>query len=56
MNLKKVSGHSEITFSHDQGLKIGAAVTINDVLRSELIQECYPLLVAAARDLASYHS
>ena len=54
VNLKKVSGYSEITFSHDQGLKIGAAVTINDVLRSELIQEYYPLLVAAARDLASY--
>ncbi len=54
VNLKKVSGYAEITFSHDEGLKIGAAVTINDVLRSELIQEYYPLLVAAARDLASY--
>ena len=44
----------DISWSATDGLGIGAAVTINDVLRSDRIREHYPLLVACARDLASY--
>ena len=47
VNLKKVDGYSEISWSQEDGLKIGAAVTINDILRSALIHDSY----AAARRL-----
>jgi CO/xanthine dehydrogenase FAD-binding subunit len=54
VNLKKVDGYAEITVSPEEGLKIGAAVTIDDILRSEAIHDSYPLLADCARDLASY--
>ncbi|HTP21838.1 MAG TPA: FAD binding domain-containing protein [Solirubrobacteraceae bacterium] len=54
VNLKQVPGYSEISWSEEDGLRMGAAVTINDVLRSQIILDSYPLLVDCARDLASY--
>lgn len=54
VNLKNVAGYGDITFSPSDGLSLGPAVTINDVLRSAPIREHYPLLVACAKDLASY--
>ena len=54
VNLKKVDGYSEISWSQEDGLRIGAAVTINDILRSGLIHDSYALLVDCAQDLASY--
>lgn len=54
VNLKKVPGYSQISFGEYEGLTIGAAVTINDVVCSESIKCSYPLLVDCARDLASY--
>ena len=54
VNLKNVDGYTDISWSDSEGLAIGAAVTINDVLRSERIRELYPLLIACAHDLASY--
>lgn len=54
VNIKHVEGMSHISWSPTSGLTIGAAVTINDVLRSEAIREHYPLLLACAHDLASY--
>jgi carbon-monoxide dehydrogenase medium subunit len=54
VNLKHVDSYADISWSPADGLGIGAAVTINDVLRSERIRESYPLLIACAHDLASY--
>ncbi len=54
VNLKKVDGYADIAWSRTEGLTIGAAVTINDLLRSPLIHESFPLLAACAADLASY--
>ncbi|HUA47060.1 MAG TPA: xanthine dehydrogenase family protein subunit M [Solirubrobacteraceae bacterium] len=54
VNLKKVPGYSEISWSEEDGVRIGAAVTINDVLHSQVILDSYPLLVDCASDLASY--
>jgi CO/xanthine dehydrogenase FAD-binding subunit len=54
VNLKKVPGYAEISWSEEDGLRIGAAVSINDVLRSQVILDSYPLLADCARDLASY--
>jgi CO/xanthine dehydrogenase FAD-binding subunit len=54
VNIKRVAGLAEVVWSPVDGLSIGAAVTINDVLRSTAVREHYPLLRACARDLASY--
>jgi carbon-monoxide dehydrogenase medium subunit len=54
VDLKKVADFPGITWSDDDGLAIGPAVTISDVLASDLIRERFPLLVACARDLASH--
>jgi carbon-monoxide dehydrogenase medium subunit len=54
VNIKNVPGLADITWSPTDGLGIGAAVTINDVLRSDVVREHYPLLIACAQDLASY--
>ena len=54
VNIKHVAGLKDITWNPDDGLTIGAAATINDVLRSAVIRDHYPLLAACAKDLASY--
>ena len=54
VDLKHVDGLRAITWDPGVGLVIGAATTINDVLRSRDVREHYPLLLACARDLASY--
>jgi CO/xanthine dehydrogenase FAD-binding subunit len=54
VNIKHVGGYGDIAFSSSDGLTLGPAVTINDVLRSQPIRDHYPLLVACAKDLASY--
>jgi CO/xanthine dehydrogenase FAD-binding subunit len=54
VNIKHVDGLRDITWNPDDGLVIGAAATINDVLRSAAVREHYPLLVECARDLASH--
>jgi CO/xanthine dehydrogenase FAD-binding subunit len=54
VNIKHVDGLKDITWNETDGLSIGAAVTVNEVLRSVLIAEHYPLLIECAHDLASY--
>lgn len=54
VNVKHVDGLRDIRQGPNGALIIGAAATINDVLRSAAIREHYPLLAACARDLASY--
>jgi CO/xanthine dehydrogenase FAD-binding subunit len=54
VNIKHVEGFADITWSPTEGLSLGPAVTINDILRSKAVREHYPLLIACGRDLASY--
>jgi carbon-monoxide dehydrogenase medium subunit len=54
VDLKKVADFPGITWSDVDGLVIGPAVTISDVLASDVIRERFPLLIACARDLASH--
>jgi CO/xanthine dehydrogenase FAD-binding subunit len=54
INLKNVAGYSDISWSADDGLLIGPAVTINDVLFDPKVAMAFPLLTACARDLASH--
>jgi carbon-monoxide dehydrogenase medium subunit len=54
VDIKHVDGLNHLTWNPEEGLVIGAATTINDVLRSAAVREHYPLLLACAHDLASY--
>ena len=51
---KKIPEASAISFSGSDGLKIGLAVTINDVLRNKDAREKYPALCECAHELASH--
>ncbi len=51
---KKLPGAGDIRWSQAEGLVIGSAATINDILRSRDARERYPLLCASAHELASH--
>ncbi len=54
VDVKNLEGMRNITFDPQNGLTIGAAVNMNQVAASPFAQEHYPLLVEAARSVASY--
>ncbi len=54
VDVKKVAGYADLSWSTEEGLIIRPAVTINDVMFDAGVQERYPLLVACAEDLASH--
>jgi len=51
---KKVPDSNRISFSERDGLIIGPAATINDVLRSKDARDSYPILCGCAHELASH--
>lgn len=54
VDLKRVEGYAELDWRADQGLLIGAGVTLDRLLADERVRSSFPLLVACARDLASH--
>ncbi len=54
VDIKGLEGTNEISFDPKQGLVIGAAVNMNRVAASPLVEKHYPLLAQAARTVASY--
>ncbi len=54
VDLKRVQGFSDISWSDADGLIIRPAVSLSAVLASTRIRETYPLLIACAKDLASH--
>jgi len=54
IDVKRVQGWGDITWSAADGLAIRPATTINDLLRDPVVRAKYPLLTACAHDLASY--
>jgi carbon-monoxide dehydrogenase medium subunit len=54
VDVKKIPGVKDISFIPGTGLTIGAAVTCNEIIENNLVKEKYPLLLSAARELASY--
>jgi len=54
LDLKKVGGFSDLSWSDEDGLVIRPGVTINDIMAHEKVRESFPLLVACAEDLASH--
>lgn len=53
MDIKAVKELEAITYSEGVGLHIGAAVCLNDIIASDIINGHYPILVEAARTLAN---
>jgi carbon-monoxide dehydrogenase medium subunit len=54
VDVKGLAGLDQISFDLSSGLSIGAAVNMNQVVASPEVGEHYPLLVEAARSVASY--
>lgn len=53
IDVKKYIGADKLSYGND-GLSLGPAVTINDILRSREIRENYPVLCDCAHELASH--
>lgn len=54
VDVKNLYGTSNLSFSPETGLSIGAAVNMNRVIASPEVRTNYPLLVEACRSVASY--
>jgi len=54
VDVKTLNGMNEISIHHDQGVTIGAAVNMNQVVRSPIINSQYEILTEACRSVASY--
>jgi CO/xanthine dehydrogenase FAD-binding subunit len=54
VDVKHLDGTSDIGFDANEGLTFGAAVPMNSLIASHVVQEHYPLLAQAARSVAAY--
>ncbi len=54
IDIKKIPGSDALVYKEGQGLSIGPAVTINDILRSETARSAFPVLCVCAHELASH--
>jgi carbon-monoxide dehydrogenase medium subunit len=53
VNIKKIPGIDRLSFDPQSGLRIGALVTAREIEMSEVVQEKYPSLLQAVRELGS---
>ncbi|HEX9616909.1 MAG TPA: xanthine dehydrogenase family protein subunit M [Anaerolineales bacterium] len=54
VDVKNLDGTKEIRFDPETGLTLGAGVNMNQVIASEEIRSCYPILAQACQTVASY--
>ncbi|NJD58913.1 MAG: dehydrogenase [Anaerolineales bacterium] len=54
VDVKNLPGMRELAFNPAQGLTIGSAVTMNQLIASPAVQKHYPLLAEACQSVASY--
>lgn len=54
LDIKAIPEANELSFSNNEGLFIGAAVTVNQICENNIIREKYPAISEAADNLASY--
>ena len=54
VDVKELPGMRELDYEEGTGLRIGAAVTMNQLAAHPLVQERYPILAQAAGSVASY--
>lgn len=53
LDIKAIDELKNISYSNEEGLTIGAAVSLNDIINSKEIIENYPILVEGAKNLAN---
>ncbi|MFC2030822.1 FAD binding domain-containing protein [Chloroflexota bacterium] len=54
LDVKQLPGMRDIAFDKEAGLTVGAAVTMNELAASEVVQSQYGVLAEAANTVASY--
>lgn len=54
VDVKRLEGMGDLSFVHQRGLSIGAAVNLNQVIADPQVQEHYQVLAEAAQSAASY--
>lgn len=54
IDIKKIPEYHQIEFDKEEGLKIGAAVTVNQLLEHPDVIRYFPILVSSAENLASH--
>ncbi len=54
VDVKHLAGMDDLVFNPQTGLTIGAAVNMNRVIRSDVVNQHYPLLAQAAQTVAGY--
>ncbi len=54
VDIKGLEGTNELSYDPQNGLTVGAAVSMNRVAAYPAVVECYPLLVEAIKSVASY--
>jgi len=54
VDIKAVPGIDKITYSEQDGLNIGATVTLNEISDSRVVQSHYPILAEACKTVGSY--
>jgi len=54
IDIKRIKELQNISFDQKSGLKIGAAVTLNNLLRNETVTKTYPVLAEAAGSIGDY--
>lgn len=53
INIKTIPDVKRITYEDQEGLRIGAAVTLNGLITSDIIKEKFPVLLQAARQVGT---
>jgi carbon-monoxide dehydrogenase medium subunit len=53
IDIKRIPGLNKITFNKEEGLYIGACVTMNEISDNEEVKKFYPFLAEAARAVGS---
>jgi len=54
VDIKAIPGIDKITYSEQDGLNVGATVTLNEVSDSKIVQEHYPILTETCKTIGSY--
>lgn len=54
IDIKAIPQLNKITYSEQDGLHIGATVTLNEISNSKVVQTRYPILVEACKTVGSY--
>lgn len=54
VDIKAIPGIDKITYSEQDGLNIGAIVTLNEISDSKVVQRNYPILAEACKTVGSY--